>query len=238
MPIRSRWSGALVFAVFLLSPAAARAELVVIDANAYAAGTNITNMFAGLSMATLTPAGSNTLNSVRSEITISASSYASYFGSHSLGIIHSGENYAYCRERTLQGLTTSDCQLYRVQEFSFASATNFFEIEAATGPDGISMWAFDAAGNLLSHCFAWGSPSGPCGVVNYNYAGLGKYTLTFNQTQTNIARVVVGGWYGTANITRLTYNNTSVQGVPEPGTLAMMAIAMVGVGLRRRRRAN
>jgi hypothetical protein len=57
----------------------------------------------------------------------------------------------------------------------------------------------------------------------------GQYTLNAFTSQAQIARVVIGGYYGSAEITRLTYNNTApVQGVPEPGTLAMMAIGMAG----------
>jgi len=220
----------LVLVGVFASPA--KADIIVLDPNTYAIGTDVSEILPGLSMSIV--AGQTFWEAVYSPVVVSGGGYGSYFGSLDLGRTY----YAEYLERCTPGMggPTLGCDHhYRLQEFRFDAPTDFLQISAAAGADGFGMYAYDAAGNQIGSCgFLWGGTSGDPGCVNllapFSTTSGNHGTLTFRREQDDISRVVFGGLAGTASITGVQYS------VPEPSSLAAILIGVAAFQLRRRRR--
>jgi len=218
----------LVLVGVFASPA--KADIIVLDPNAYAIGTDVSEILPGLSMSVV--AGQSFWEATHSPVVVTAGGYGSDFGSLDLGRTYFAEYLERCTPGA--GGTGRECDhQYRLQELTFDAPTNFIQISAAAGADGFAMYAYDAAGNRIGSCgFLWGSTYGNPGCVNLlaSSVSVNHGAMTFQREQGDISRVLFGGLAGTASITGVQYS------VPEPSSLAAILIGVAAFQLRRRRR--
>jgi hypothetical protein len=230
----------------LLATSAAQADLITIDADVYAPGTDVSNVFDGVSLAhlTFTSAGMQSTavyaagcadvsnpNSACSAIGPASFGYQASTGSingfwYSTGspIINCvNQNYSYCYNSTPQHLL----------EVSFDSATGLVQFESTYGSDFPWVWALDAAGNVLSLT--------PQQTIHQNPGPgggpFGYQTVTLSSTTANISRVIIAGNGGYVRVDGITYDGISTAAsVPEPETLGLLLAGLVGAVVTTRRR--
>lgn len=146
-----------------------------------------------------------------------------------------GESFCNCRD-PFRGLL-----------IIFDGQTDYVEISGRFWSDVPVLWAFDSDLNWLGvsdhnswvhlvsdiPCFLYGDVSceqGPSGARNV-------LTTSYRSQSgaTDIAYVLAGGWSASASLDLLRFNAPS-HSVPEPGTLALLSLGLIGVGFVRRRR--
>jgi hypothetical protein len=228
--------GAVVLSVCVA--ASARADIITINPNAHAVGTDLSHLFPGVSMAQLTQTAGSTYNPVSSAVMATPDYYGDAVGSLVMGGGGILEGYQTCYAASQTGGSAPGaCGSWNsALELTFDGPANFVTITAAWLSDGPGMLAYDSAGNMIGSCF---SPFGPGGagssglcdayIIPNNSVG-NLSTVTIARAEGDIARVVFGGLIGRAMATEVTY------GVPEPATLALMGIGFAGAAMMRRRR--
>jgi len=199
--------------VGLASPA--RADLIVIDPNAYAQGTNLSTLFTGVTLSRVT----NQAGTAFRPVSTSVFATPTY---HQPGILSLGgpatdiDRYDACST-----LGASFNCAYNVLELRFTGGTNFFQLDSIFFTDMPGIIVYDTAGNRLSGYTSLFTPRN-------TFDGAGTFTMT--RGTADIGRVVFGGLFGAATTTRVSYN------VPEPMTLGFMTLGLVGAGVFARRR--
>jgi hypothetical protein len=224
---------AIVFVAVAAAPA--RADLILIDANAYVAGTDLSELFLGSSLLHLTnqqntdgmdgrelyrPTGAPVLalTNFHSPDVLSIGSFASHL-----------DDYDACSRATLGSLFA--CRSYDVLELRLDNPTNFIAIDSIWFSDSPGIRAYDAAGNLLNLTGPGSLYTHVGGVLNLPNSPTAS-TITLNRSQADISRIVFGGEAGNSTPLRISYN------VPEPATLSLVGLGLAGVGLFRKRRAR
>ena len=130
--------------------------------------------------------------------------------------------------QTLQGSAFFDWGDYWVAEDAFPDGAKV-EILDSTGTAIAMPWFTDGTDYCLVFCSpATGQAGAESGWMDWSFtaAAAGSYTLVYGAMNT--------GDGGGPNITYGYFDSASV--VPEPGTLALLGIGLVGIGLRRRRK--
>lgn len=220
-PLRVLW-GAIIFVTFASS---ARGELIVVDPNEYSLGTDLSTMFAGLSMAHLSNQPNQDGVDGRQLFEPVASPVYAVSTYHAPTILSVGGmsrellDYAGCSE-TVFG-TLIYCSLYDVLELRFDSPTNFVQIDSRSFSDGPDILAYDALGNRIAGWGYGGYTFTATPADSESWAS----TITLSRDQGDIARIVYGGLIGNSTPTRITYS------VPEPTTLGLMGLGVLGSGL-------
>jgi hypothetical protein len=200
----------------------ARADLIVVNPNDFASGTDLSTMFHGVTMAHLrNEANQDGPNGGAAFRPVAAPVYAisTYHDPTTLSIGGMGidvDAYDACS----RGVGWQ-CSWYDVLEVRFDDPTNFFQIDSVFYSDGPSILAFDVLGNRIYDFVTTYS-------IRPDYSGAATITLT--HATSDIARVVYGGVSGNATPTRISYN------VPEPLTLGFMSLGLAAAGLFARRR--
>ncbi len=231
---------ALGFAPFLLlSVAPASANEIVISADDYALGTNLSGMFEGLTISRLTnqpnqngPDGREAYLPIASDVLIARINTQATIG----GFASLLWEYEDC---LLGNGTTRTCDPYSVLEIRFDTPTDFIQIDGIHQVDAPDFYAYDSAGNRLNSGVA---------ITGNAYAAGGGYTrltsgpdpmnphayltssLAMQRDQSDIVRVVYAGVGGASSARRITYR------VPEPSTLLLLSIG--ALAFRRSREAR
>ena len=218
----------IIALLLLLSTApVTHAVLVTLDPNDYAIGTNLSNAQEGLTISRLQwPNGSPfdaPLSPQRSNVLATeCSPYYSCLTPTSLGF---GLTYMLYEFSACERGGSSCGPQVNALELLFTNPTDAVSMLLTYGSDAPIMYAYDTSGALIETCSGYGAQ---CGVEfehgPYEFAT----TLSINREERDIARIVVGGMAGTSFAQSLTYS------VPEPGSLALFGIGLVGLLLRRR----
>lgn len=117
---------------------------------------------------------------------------------------------------------------FRAMLIEFDRPTDYVEISGALLSDPPSMIAFDADFNILGGC---GYGDGPNCSGLYNSRPSFEFNLRTVSLITEtplISYVLAGGTAGNSSLDNLRYR------VPEPGTLALFALGLLGLGIRRK----
>ncbi len=219
----------------------------VIDASAYAAGTNVSNAAPGVTLRLISndPAAPNNYTPVYSPVLVTpCGAEACNSAGEPLGLglpVINGMEWESCYERGQLGLPALDCNgSWRVLEVAFNEDISQISIESVWTIDPPSMIALDSSGNEVLSCLSMGpgnpnpQPSSPAGCLTYTQFGsFGTFagTASLDVTGLDVARVIFASWTGFGVVTNVSYS------VPEPGTLALMVLGLAGVfGARARKR--
>jgi PEP-CTERM motif len=220
-------------AVVLLTAFAmpARADLIVVDPNDFAVGTDLSTLFPGLTMAKLTNLpNSDGLNGFPTYQPVASPVYAvsTYHvpdglsvGGHTVDLL----DYWDC-SRSISGSPWCGSS-WNVLELRFDSPTDFLSIDTRFFMDTPDIIAYDAFGDVLD-LRAQGSRRDTYSDLTFP-GGWSFGTITVERTHADIARVVYGGYIGNTTPVRIVY------GVPEPTTLGLMGLGLFGVALLKRR---
>ena len=148
-----------------------------------------------------------------------------------------GPNMTHIQEPGLEGTTTISPDL-RVDFLNGAASNiNFgFAMNTSQGnADGVTFSVFDAANNLLVSAFQLADftlPNGtdpsdfPEGIMNVNFSGIAAYA-TFDFSDVTADRYIIDNFSGTFG---------STESIPEPSTLALLGVGLIGLGLSRKKK--
>ena len=187
----------------------ANAILITVDPDDFADGTDISNVFSGISLSAI-DGGNNILltNSVFSQTSSLASTGTQVFG-------HDG----IFTQTWAQGLV-ADLRIDFIQATDFVS----LDIIANNGFDPGFLEAYDSTGTLLGSFTTQGNLG----------SGIPE-TATISSGSANIAYVIASGLGGNdVALDNLIFNSATV---PEPTVLALLSFGLLGVGIARRKKS-
>jgi hypothetical protein len=213
----------LVFACSIwLMASTAHADIITIDPNNFPLGTDLSEMFDGVTLSRLVnernndgPSGQEIYRPVASPVVVSE---WDGWGRH-LGLYSFVDEYQDC----YGGSIFARCQGYNVLEIAFTQPTDYISIWGAYWVDRPSIALYDASGAQINALLEFEGGLLP----NDNH----WRRITAQRQTADVARVVVGGVVGNSLVTRVDYNETHT--VPEPSTLLVMAAGAIMM-LRRR----
>jgi hypothetical protein len=220
----------------LLMTSAAQAHLITLDAGAHGPGIEVSRAFDGvaLSHVTFTPTG------VQSSAVYAMGCTPGSRGCDALGTTMFGWQKANGKAFTSWSSRSelignclqqnhADCysQPQHLLEVTLDRATDFIQFDSTQLTDSPWAWAFDAAGNLLSLT-----------PVRTSNPVTGQ-SLSLSSAAGNISRILLAGNDGYSIVNSISYNAHTTS-VPEPATLAMLMVGLLGVAVttRIRQRAS
>jgi hypothetical protein len=216
----------------LIASAPASATLVTIDADSFAAGTDISTAFSGVTLSSIAYQGSGNyvIGSVVAEESYRAVTGTNVFGN---GTGFGGWNDTFAPDCMLTlracGFAGSNAML-----IEFDTLTDYVALQGNWISDGASIWLYDENQVRIGSCdsvFGYAStacyqPLGP------NANGYGNnWELSFSSLTANIKYVLASGQAAGVGLDALTYNS-----VPEPGVLALFGVGLLGLFLGRRQK--
>jgi hypothetical protein len=224
---------AVVLTTLLLSSAPARADIITLSADTFATGVDVSHALSGATLQRIRQqAGAPTYTPIATPVVTNGA----YFGGFSLGF----DSYESCYNNA--GIFACQGDPFQALELTFNAPTDYVSIVGDFGNDAPGMLAYRSDGSLIAGCGAGvgGSRLG-CVQTIATPGGNGlnaRSTLSITGAQGDIARIVWGSFAGVAFANEVSYNAPASQNVPEPGTLLLFAIGMVGSAgsvLRKRR---
>jgi hypothetical protein len=224
----------LLVIVFVAVAAPARADLILIDANAYAAGTDLSELFLGSSLLHLTNQRNTDGLDGRELFRPTGAPVLALRNFHSPEVLSIGSfardlnDYDSCSQAPLG--SPFACRAYSVLELRLDNPTNFITIDSVWFSDSPGIRAYDTAGNLLNLTAPGSLYTHVGGVLDPSNSAFAS-TITLTRSQADVSRIVFGGVAGSSTPLRMSYN------VPEPGTLGLVALGLAGARLFRKRRA-
>lgn len=120
---------------------------------------------------------------------------------------------------------------WNVMLLQFDEAVGDVSVLTNFGSDGLGVWLFDANYNLVGSCNqTFGYMSNPC---YENMGATGTYGVNWQIAASSETRdvryAVIGGLAVGGTVDAISYS------VPEPGTLALLGVGLLGLAVRRRR---
>ncbi|WP_153067339.1 hypothetical protein [Steroidobacter cummioxidans] len=196
----------------LLTTSAASAGLITIDADPYAPGTDVSTVFAGVTLSHLTFTVAGMQASPVYSAGCSGTPDCAALGAASFGWLQANgtitkawysrdsamgncvrQNYPYC-------YNSSPAQ--QLLSVSLDTATDFIQFDSTYHNDFPWVWAYDAAGNLLAVTkqVTYLQVNGSGGP------GYGHQRVTVTSPLSNIARIVIAGNGGYSSVNSITYS--------------------------------
>jgi len=217
---------ALLFTGFASS---ARADLIVVNANDYPLGTDLSAVFAGVSMSKLVQSAWGITGIPVGATTAPVYAISTYHDPTVLsfgGMADSIDGYLACTNNP----SSWSCGQtgYSVLELRFDQPTDFVQLSGLFFSDAPSIMAFDTAGNQIA---GFGGFGNYVEAVTFGVLSNGS-SITLARNQRDVARVVYGGVQGVSTPTQVSYK------VPEPTTLGFLAVGLLSAGLLRARSSS
>lgn len=212
--------------VIFLSSAPAQALLITLEPDDYVLGTNVTNLFNGVSLHTYTstsPRGSATLEPVY--ISNTSLSYIAPTGTQVFSGPSNAFNFGFVHEAALcWSATCPTYQGFNALLVQFEAPVNYFEVAFGMLSDPGEIWAFGADRQPLGRCeFQDGcSSGGSYTIMNPDWRTGITGTLQFSTAEPAIHSVLMAGDSGWVRLDRITYNT-----VPEPPGVILLAVGLL-----------
>ena len=227
-------ASALVLFMCVASPA--RADLIVINPNDYAPGTDLSTLFPGLTMTTWTNRPNSDGTNGRATYQPVASPVLAISNSQVPdGLSIGGQTYVmleyeFC-SRSSPSTGSIDCSAgWNVLELHFDSPTDFLSIDTRFHTDTPRIVAYDSLGNLLN-LGAQGTQSDTLTIPNAS-GGTSEMNSTIQRESADIARVLYGGYLGSSTPVGISYR------VTEPTTLGLLSVGFACAAFARARRRS
>jgi hypothetical protein len=212
----------------LLATSAAQAHLITIDAAAHAPGAEVGNAYEGVTLSHVTFTETGMQSGAVYAQGCTGVRECDPRGTTTFGWQKaSGKalTYWYANPDLLGNClqqNQSSCDSQHLLEVSLAQATDFIRFDSTSVTDSAWAWALDAAGNLLS-------------LTPVRSQSLGHQSVALTSAAGNISRILIAGNDGYSIVDSISYN-TGATTVPEPETLALTMVGLVGVAVATRRR--
>lgn len=222
--------------VLALTSVCANATILRLDADDYAAGTNVSNLLDGVSFVAVGQNASSGYAPTTSSVTVADCTGETLC---SQKVFAGSVDYNAGREYWSMAMEAYGCEQgsaahcrqssFHVLNLFFDGGTDHFAFQSHWNSDSPILFAFDNAGDLAFRCYiSFIENCFQSVTLNGDYSH--RSTLGFSLLERSISRVMVGIIDGRGTIEAVEVS------VPEPGTLALFASALGGIFLFRRRR--
>jgi len=231
----------LGFLIWLMACSAANATVITLDADDFAPGTDISDGIPGASIFWTSQQPTAHLPSPTSVYAPETSRVVSttcelshlcsgqqVFASEGIDGFRFWEvTDAYACER---GGSGHSCRAgFSVINVLLDRPTDFFSLDMYVNLDQPAIYAFDTTGSLLFSCFVSYLPTNPCAFSITPDNGHNRTTMSFSRTEADVSRVMLGIVNGTGRLESISVS------VPEPATILLMGIGLLGALVTRRR---
>jgi hypothetical protein len=239
--------GLLAAAASLVIATPGAASIVTVNANSFAAGTNVSNATAGITLSGVddnysTETSGLATTSILTGACLDTTDFVcvpntSFFTSPAFPddgsgrIFYSEPGYNTCAANPTAPCPYGNPTQYLFLKISLLNPTNYVQVTSQYANDKATLYAYNSDNQLVGSCGGSGSctslllPS-----VTGGGSSIAEESLTFLSNSDDISYILVAGVEGTSSVNSVAVNMVSV---PEPGPLALLAGGLGAIGLLR-----